>query len=176
MIVMGYPGIGKSTLAKENNERIIDLESSYFSKDYEQYVKVACDLESQGYIVFVSSHVEVGEELKRACKSNPNLIVGVCYPVRDIKDEWIKKLKLRYQETKLDKNKRAADHCEEYYTPDIWYIEEGGYPDFVLIPIKSMKYAFYVDDAYDFKNKCKKLSLKVENFNEENLNESNSTK
>lgn len=147
MIIMGYPGIGKSTYSRESNERVIDLESSLFNKDYEQYVRVALDLESQGYIVFVSSHIEVGELLKSAIKEDPDLKVGVCYPIRDLRDQWLKKLKNRYKQTQLIKDMRAMKHCEEYYIADIWYIEEGGYPDFTLIPIKSLNYAYWIDNG-----------------------------
>lgn len=147
MIIMGYPGVGKTTYAKESDERVIDLESSLFKGDFEQYIKVALELEKQGYIVFVSSHVEIGELLKKAIKDNPNLKVGVCYPIRDLKDEWLKKLRLRYQESNLEKDKRAVNHCDEYYIADIWYIEEGGYPDFELIPIKKMTYGFWIENG-----------------------------
>ena len=164
MIIMGYPGIGKTTFTRESNERVIDLDSSLFNKDYKQYIRVACDLEQQGYIVFVSSHVEVGEELKTAQEENPNLEVCVCYPVRDLKDRWVDKLKLRYNESKLDKDKRAYKHCEEYFIPDIWYIEEGGYPTFELMPIKSMTYAYWIDDAYNPKDGTRRYRLKVDSI------------
>ena len=68
-VVVGYQGIGKSTLAFHNN-RVIDLESSNFFVDGERpanwhiiYCKIARALCKQGYIVCVSSHKEVREEL-----------------------------------------------------------------------------------------------------------------
>lgn len=70
MIIIGYPGIGKSTLAGKDH-KFIDLESSNFkiederSEDwYKVYCKVAEDLSRQGYIVFVSSHLAVREALR----------------------------------------------------------------------------------------------------------------
>lgn len=60
MIVIGYQGIGKSTLVKENNS-FIDFESSNFKIDgkrpvgWEQmYCEAALDLRQQEHIVFHS--------------------------------------------------------------------------------------------------------------------------
>ena len=63
MIIIGFPGIGKSTVSK-TNDKYIDLESSCFDKDanklwYKDYCKTAIDLSNQGYVVFVSSHDKV---------------------------------------------------------------------------------------------------------------------
>ena len=71
MVIVGYQGIGKSTLAKNRNG-FIDLESSNFfvngerSPDwYIPYCEIALDLSKQGYDVFVSSHKVVRDELKK---------------------------------------------------------------------------------------------------------------
>ena len=63
-IIIGFPGIGKSTVAK-GDTRFIDLESSTFMVDgqrsedwYKIYVNVAIDLTKQ-YNVFISSHMAV---------------------------------------------------------------------------------------------------------------------
>ena len=62
MIVIGYQGIGKSTLANKDL-RFIDLESGNFWVDgkraddwYKPYCQIAEHLSRQGYIVFTSSH------------------------------------------------------------------------------------------------------------------------
>ena len=78
MIIIGYQGIGKSTLAK-NSLKYIDLESGNFwingERDeqwYKPYCNIANHLSAQGYTVFTSSHKEVREELK-----NSNEIVKI---------------------------------------------------------------------------------------------------
>ena len=74
MIVIGYQGIGKSTLAQKQF-KYIDLESSALRRDgvrwhnwYEPYCLVAEWLSKQGYIVFVSSHKEVRDYLNEFCE------------------------------------------------------------------------------------------------------------
>ena len=69
MIIIGYQGIGKSTLAN-CNLNYVDLESSNFYIDgkraddwYKPYCKIAEHLSQQGYYVFVSSHKVVRDEL-----------------------------------------------------------------------------------------------------------------
>ena len=66
MIIVGYPGIGKSTLC-QHRENCIDLESSCFDKSnkkwYKDYCNVAVDLHKQGNIALVSNHESVYEEL-----------------------------------------------------------------------------------------------------------------
>lgn len=117
MIIIGYPGIGKSTLAGKDH-KYIDLESSNFkvngeqSEDwYKAYCKVAEDLSRQGYIVFVSCHSAVREELR-----NSREIVAVVFPVVK-KAEWLAKLRSRYEETNSYKDgvayKRVMDHYDE---------------------------------------------------------------
>ena len=72
MIITGYQGIGKSTLARKD-KNIIDLESSSFWKYdkscnsktrcedwYVYYCQVAMDLSRQGYTVFVSVIKKLG--------------------------------------------------------------------------------------------------------------------
>lgn len=71
MIIIGFPGIGKSSVTHAydgdiNTTGYIDLESSNFVKDenwVKEYCDLAIDLELQGYNVFVSSHKKVREYL-----------------------------------------------------------------------------------------------------------------
>ena len=58
MILMGYPGVGKSTFCKKT-PYAIDLESSLFHDIFELYVDVALDLSRQNKLVMVSCHNEV---------------------------------------------------------------------------------------------------------------------
>ena len=92
MIIIGYQGIGKSTLAA-SELKYIDLESSNFwfydsetkqkvrhSNWYEMYCNVAENLSRQGYIVFVSSHQPVRERLLKSKE-----YVVVCVPLLILK-------------------------------------------------------------------------------------------
>jgi len=54
MIICGFPGIRKSTLAKFSNW--VDLESTPFEKDWVRYAKVAKHMSDNGYNVMVSTH------------------------------------------------------------------------------------------------------------------------
>ena len=64
MIFCGYAGVGKSTAAKKILG-VVDLESTPFQKDWETYARVAKHMSDQGYIVLVSYHKELREELHR---------------------------------------------------------------------------------------------------------------
>ena len=57
MIVCGFPGTGKSMMAKFS--RWVDLESTPFEKDWERYAKVAKHMSDNGYTVMVSTHREL---------------------------------------------------------------------------------------------------------------------
>lgn len=125
MIIIGYQGIGKSTLCG-NNSSYIDLESGSFyyehddgvmSRDpswYKVYVNVAMDLSEQGYDVFVSSHEVVRKEL--LARNAP-----VCAVVPDVslKSEWIAKLEERYNNTKLEKDYKAWKNAEDRFEANI---------------------------------------------------------
>ena len=54
MIICGFPGVGKSTLARFSNW--VDLESTPFEKDWVRYAKVAKHMNDNGYNVMVSTH------------------------------------------------------------------------------------------------------------------------
>ena len=64
MIICGYAGTGKSTAAKKM-VGVVDLESTPFQKDWETYARVAKHMSDQGYIVLLSCHKELREELHR---------------------------------------------------------------------------------------------------------------
>ena len=67
MIICGYAGIGKSSLAK-TVPGVMDLESTPFGKDWDTYAKCAEHYSKQGYIVLVSCHREIRE---RICRDVP---------------------------------------------------------------------------------------------------------
>ena len=150
MIIMGYPGIGKSTFARgENGLRTVDLESSNFSFNgvkienwVEVYCTVAQDLSDQGLDVFVSSHGAVQDELVRrsTCNKDKNYTksIAAIVPSYNLKDQWIQKLKDRYDDSMLDKDFRAYERAKEYFVYDIANII--GNDEFLTIQIRSMDY------------------------------------
>lgn len=120
MIIVGYPGIGKSTLAQiENN--VIDLESSLFrnlsDKWYEVYASLAEDLSKQRNTVFVSSHSTVIVELLGRSEK-----VSVIYPSLNIKEGWIQKIGERLLEDPSMKNFRAYQRVKDMFEDDIKWL------------------------------------------------------
>ena len=120
MIVIGYQGIGKSTLAGRDH-RFIDLESSNFWIDgkraddwYKPYCKIAEHLSQQGYIVFTSSHEVVRNQLVNSTEP-----VVVVYPSPELKTAWLEKLCNRYLRTGLDKDYKAYMNAEARYDENI---------------------------------------------------------
>ena len=126
MIIIGYQGIGKSTLAGKN--KCIDLESGNFWHNdvrpddwYIFYCQIAEHLSQQGYIVFVSSHEVVRNELKRSKEK-----VYIICPSVGLSDKWIKKLQDRYETTKLIKDFKAWKNAEDRYIENILELMNSG--------------------------------------------------
>ena len=120
MIIIGYQGIGKSTLAKDSL-KYIDLESGNFwingERDeqwYKPYCNIANHLSAQGYTVFTSSHKEIREELK-----NSNEIVKIAFPSLELKTDWLIRLTNRYNESMLEKDYKALINASLYYEDNI---------------------------------------------------------
>ena len=140
MIIIGYPGIGKSTLAVGDN-KYIDLESSLFNDYkgkkpkywYHTYCKIAEDLSKQGYIVFVSCHKEVQDYL-----STSNEIVALCYPALNLKNLWFGKLLSRYEQDPSDKNLAALTTSVKYFNTHITAIDNSTYTHKIIL--RSMDY------------------------------------
>ena len=125
MIVVGYQGIGKSSLAGRNY-KYIDLESGNFWVDgkraddwYKPYCQIAEHLSQQGYVVFTSSHQVVRDYLK---DSNETIILA--YPSIGLKDSWIKKLEQRYQKTNLEKDYKALMNAKDRFEENIRELSE----------------------------------------------------
>ena len=132
MIIIGYQGIGKSTLAGKNN--CIDLESGNFWVDgkraedwYIPYCQIANHLSEQGYTVFVSSHEVVRRELE---KSKERVVV-VC-PAIELRDEWVAKLEERYERTGLVKDFKAWKNAEDRYVANIYEIVSSGFETYCI--------------------------------------------
>lgn len=120
MIVIGYQGIGKSTLAGKD-KKYIDLESGNFWVNgnraddwYKVYCKIAEHLSQQGYTVFTSSHEVVRNQL-----ANSSEVVAVVYPDLQLRDEWIDKLRNRYISSGLEKDHKALLNAVACYDSNI---------------------------------------------------------
>lgn len=138
MIIIGYQGIGKSTLARES-KGFIDLESSTFYATGKRpddwhcyYCKIAENLSEQGYVVFVSSHKAVRDYFK---KSNERAVI-IC-PDISLKEKWISKLHERFERCSTNKNLRAWKGAERYFDENIKDLMNEGIP---VIFIKDMSY------------------------------------
>ena len=142
MIVIGYQGIGKSTLAGKNN--CIDLESGNFWIDgdrdpnwYKPYCQIAIHLHRQGYIVFTSSHEVVREYLKEILSNGDWNCTFVCYPEIHLKKAWQNKLWERWQHSNLDKDWKAWINADQRFDENIKELSNSG---FKKITIETMQY------------------------------------
>lgn len=140
MIVIGYQGIGKSTLCNKGSGRYIDLESGNFWVDGKRddnwasiYANIAEHLSKQGYVVFTSSHKVVREALKDSDED-----VYIIHPALSLKGAWITKLHDRYTITGLDKDYKAWRNAEEMFDQNIQDLMDDPIPS---IPIKSIHYS-----------------------------------
>ena len=138
MIIVGYQGIGKSTLAGNNG--CIDLESGNFWVDgkrdedwYKIYANIAVHLSQQGYTVFTASHKVVRDELKNCGEP-----VVVAYPSLDLETQWIEKLRTRYEYTNLEKDFKAWKNAEQMYKENITDLMNE--KDFYHLKISGMDY------------------------------------
>ena len=143
MIIIGYQGIGKSSLAGKNN--CIDLESGNFwidgqrhEKWYEVYCNIALHLHHQGYTVFISSHQVVRDHLKAISTSDEWDHIFVCYPEISLQSSWIHKLEARFKNTGLDKDYKAWQNAVCRYADNIRELEISG---FKKIPLETMNYS-----------------------------------
>lgn len=146
MIIVGYQGIGKSSLTKKG-KKYIDLESSNFWVDGKRvknwdkiYANIADDLSQKGYIVLVSSHKLVREALKDV----PGRII-LAFPHMDLKDKWIAKLETRYKATNLPKDYKALENAKACYLESIAEMMSDCLmtDDFESLIIDDMSYNLY---------------------------------
>ena len=123
MIIFGYPGIGKTTIAKDDY-RFIDLDSGdplihgkYFRKKNweEDYCNTALLLHKQGYFVFVSTHPEVIDRIVGKTKD-----VCVVFPDISLRKEWVRRLRARYDDRKDRQTHNAWKRASEHFDNDIY--------------------------------------------------------
>lgn len=155
MIVIGYQGIGKSTLAGRDN-KFIDLESGNFWVDgkraddwYKPYCQIAEHLSQQGYIVFTSSHEVVRKQLE-----NSSEVIVVVYPSIELKDEWIDKLEERYAKSKLEKDYKALMNAVDRYEENIKELSNSIGMLWYEVVIKDMDYDLEASLIYLKNNLC----------------------
>lgn len=130
MIIIGFPGIGKSSVTRAyegdtNTTGYIDLESSNFIKDenwVKEYCDLAIDLEFQGYNVFVSSHKKVREYLAERQGIFPDIVE--VFPAIYLYNEWMSRLLYRYSTNPSDKNYRAYKYMENNFHTAIEEMEQ----------------------------------------------------
>ena len=151
MIILGYQGIGKSTLANSLMQcRYLDLESSNFFVNGKRdnnwariYCNIAENLSSQNNNVFMSTHSVVRDVLKTdlSCgKIDSSNILTIC-PAPSLKDDWIDKLQTRYDNIRSDKNYKAYMNAVERYDENIQeLIQFSASTQTGLIVISDMNY------------------------------------
>ncbi len=156
-IIVGYQGIGKSTLA-QNGNGYIDLESGNFwiegkrAEDwYIPYCNIALNLAEQGYRVFVSSHKVVRDYLATVPKYKPVDLYCI-FPSYTLKDEWIEKLYRRYKQTDLDKDFKAWQNALDRYDENIKELHHS--QGFIPIVICTMQYSLLDELNFYLKGRC----------------------
>ena len=147
MIIVGYQGIGKSSAARDNLS-FIDLESSSFwvngKRDFDWYVvyaQIAEHLSKQGYTVFVSSH----QVLRDWLNSSTEKVVEI-YPSKEIKEDWLRRLKYRLMTEPSEKNNRAYEGAVGYYDSNIDSFEEDR-GHYMYMELKTINYK--LEDVID---------------------------
>lgn len=137
MIIIGYQGIGKSTLAGKHNS--IDLESGNFWVDgkrdplwYKAYCNIALHLHRQGFVVMTSSHEIVREYFKQIMTQEDRRATFVCCPDVWLKNAWLNKLEERYRTTQLDKDFKAWKNAEDRFVDNINELMTSGFKTIVL--------------------------------------------
>lgn len=129
MIIVGYPGIGKSTLAYENNN-FVDLDSTAFYHKggridnwYVYYCRIAYELSKQGFNVFISSHECVVNYIKKHFNDEKILCV---FPSIDAKDAWIYRMRKRLEMHKSESNARALNFVLNNFDSSINFLMNCG--------------------------------------------------
>ena len=159
MIFVGYQGVGKSTLCRSSmyaeafdTETCIDLESSCFwvkdgndrvrSRNWEKvYVQMAANISRQGFHVFMSSHTGVRSAL---CDSAfDDIKKAIIFPSLELKDEWLERLKQRFDETKLTKDEAAYMNAKTIYEKNIQALMGEDQKIFDLIKINQIPYSLF---------------------------------
>ena len=134
MIIIGYQGIGKSSIARVNPFTCIDLESSWTKIDGQRpddwakiYCQIAEGLSRAGYNVFVSSH-KVVQDILATSKEH----VIAIFPALEIKDKWLERLRTRWEVTGSEKNLAAWKGAEAGYDQEIQVLMDSPFEKYVI--------------------------------------------
>jgi len=124
MIFCGYAGVGKSTAARKLLG-VVDLESTPFQRDWETYARVAKHMSDQGYVVLVSCHNELREELRRI--GAPYIVV---YPEKNQKEIYRRRYIERgntqeFINTQMEHWDEWVGATQEWKDEDGWTQEES---------------------------------------------------
>ena len=136
MIIIGYQGVGKSTIGSREKD-FIDLESSSFFVDgkrqdnwYIIYCETAKQLSDDGKFVFVSAHKEVREYLKI---NYPDDTIVLCPDSNmEMRDIWVNKLEDRYNDTNLEKDLKALKNAQLNYLDNTKDIIDSGFNTIII--------------------------------------------
>lgn len=149
MIICGFPGVGKSSICR-TIPNYTDLESTPFKKNWEVYVDVIEYMNKNHYNVFVSSHIQLREELK---KRKLDYIFVV--PEKDLKEEYIKRYKERGNTDTFIK--QISDNWDTYTDSvedeKVYRLGTDTYL-FDILPLINLRYKINKDgEEVDFLNK-----------------------
>jgi hypothetical protein len=140
MILIGYQGIGKSSISNPDTS-CIDLESGNMWVDgvraddwYKPYCSMAVHLSEQGYTVFTSSHEVVRNQLRDMGASD---VMIIC-PSPKLKEQWLQRLQERYDSTQSEKDSKALLNAQDRYTENIQELIDD--PDFDVYLIENIDY------------------------------------
>lgn len=161
LIICGYPGVGKSSIAGWSN--CIDLESSWFSYDKDgnqiypneawavEYCMLARKLASQGYTVLLSTHQAVINTLREGkwILDRDRIKVVIFVPRSDMKKAWVERLVNRYIESDENEDLRAFIGGIQYW-------------DSKMLTIRHSDFPVYCPDSidYDFRDYVMKIREK----------------
>ena len=167
LIILGYPGVGKSSAA-DPAEGIIDFESSLFKENGTSrnddwcltYVRQAISLANQGFIPLLSSHKEVRKALVDYAKERGDNYVVTIAPVRWLRSAWLDRLEKRYAEDQASKNYAALVNAQDHFDEDVVSMASEPYFNHIYISdtdkynlkqiIRGLKHIFftYLDFRY----------------------------
>lgn len=130
-IILGYPCIGKTTLGGKYNFIDLDISNMITNPDgvgyqyikpsgwEEIYINIAISLKKQGYNVFLNARKDIIKYLFSIGET-----FSLVYPSLTLKKEWIERATKKYEETKLDRDKKELDRMKLYFDNDISILSE----------------------------------------------------
>lgn len=165
---MGYPGIGKTTLANlyHWSNHYIDLETSNFDRHdgwAKEYCNVAEDLSRQGYVVLTGCHKEIREIL-----NDSDELTVLIFPKDELKEKWIDRLRKRAEnDGNTAKDLRALKRVEEKWEQDHEELEEYinkniDYRITIVIDEVVFNSEYYIDIINAYIQRLKRMEMGME--------------